>query len=74
MTSASTPKDVQVNTSLHSKQKSTIRPDKLLTSNLFGYQNNAPDDDIYISDTEDKELKLGNWLTPSVNQKIRKQD
>ena len=47
LTSTSTPKVVQVNTSLQSKQKSTIKPDKPLTSNLFGYQNNTPDDDIY---------------------------
>ena len=56
MTSTSTPKDVQLNTSLQSKQKSTIKPDRPLTSNLFGYQNNTPEDDIYISDTEDKEF------------------
>ena len=42
LTSTSTPKDGQVNTSLQSKQKSTIKPDKPLTSKLFGYQNNAP--------------------------------
>ena len=59
LTSSSTPKEVQVNTSFQSKQKSRIKPDKPLTSNLFGYQNN-PEDEIYISDTEDKELKLGN--------------
>ena len=45
-----------------------------MTSNLFRYQNNAPEDEIYISDTEDKELKLANWLRPSVNQRIRKKD
>ena len=45
-----------------------------MTSNLFGYQNNAPADDISISDTEDKELKFGNWLPPSVNQRVRKKD
>ena len=72
LTSTSTPKDVQVNTSLQSKQKSTIKPDKPFTSNLFGYQNNTPEDDIYISDTEDKELKLGKWLPPSANQRVRK--
>ena len=74
LTSTSTPKDVQVNTSLQSKQKSTLRLDKPLTSNLFGYQHNAPEEDIYISDSEDKDLKLGNRLTPSVNQKVRKKD
>ena len=74
MTSTSTPKDFQVDTSLQSKQKSTIKPDKPLTSNLFGYQNNAPEDDIYTSDSEDRDLKLGNWLPPSVNHKVRKKD
>ena len=74
MTPTSTPKDVQVKTSLQSKQKSTIKPDKPLTSNLFGYQNNTPEDDTYFSDTEDKELKLGKWLPPSVNQRTRKED
>ena len=74
LTSTSTPKDVQVKTSLQSKQKSTIKPDKPLTSNLFRYQNKTPEDDIYISDTEDKELKLGKWLPPSVNQRVRKKD
>ena len=72
LTSTSTPKEVQVNTSLQSKQKSTIKSDKPLTSNLFGYEKNAHEDEIYISDTEDKELKLGNWLPPSVNQRKRK--
>ena len=71
MTSTSTPKEVQANTILQSKQKSTLKPGKLLTSNLFGYQN-KPEDEIYISDTEDKEPKLGNWLPPSVNPRIRK--
>ena len=33
LTSTSTPKDIQTNNSLQSKQKSTIKPDKLLTSN-----------------------------------------
>ena len=35
LTSTSTPKDVQVNTNLQSKQKSTIKPDKPLTSIFF---------------------------------------
>ena len=72
LTSTSTQKDVQVNKNLESKQKSTKKPDKPLTSNLLGYQNNTPEDDIYISDTEDKELKLGKWLPPSVNQRVKK--
>ena len=40
LTSTSTPKDIQLDTSLQSKQKSTIKPFKPLTSNLFGHQNN----------------------------------
>ena len=40
LTSTSTPKDVQISTNLQSKQKSTIKPDKQLTSNLFGNQQN----------------------------------
>ena len=71
MTSTSTPKDVQVNTSLQSKQKSTIKSDKPLTSNLFGHQNNISDE-IYISDSDEKGFKLGNRLPPSVNQNVRK--
>ena len=73
MTSTSTPKDVQVNTSLQSKQKSTIKPDKPLTSNLFGHQSNI-EDDIYISDSEEKDFKFGNLLPPSVNQNVRKKN
>ena len=38
LTSTSTPKDVQKNTDLKSKQKSTIKPNKQLTSDLFGNQ------------------------------------
>ena len=71
LTSTSTPKDVQVNTSLQSKQKSTIKPDKPLTSILFGHQNNIADK-IYISDSDEKDLRYGNWLPPSVNQNVRK--
>ena len=44
LTNTSTPKDVQVNTSLQSKQKSTIKPDKPLTSKLFGNQQNVVDE------------------------------
>ena len=55
LTSTSTPKDVQVNTSLQSKQKSTIKLDKPLTSNLFGHQNNIADE-IYISDSDEKDF------------------
>ena len=62
LTNKSTPKDVQVNTSLQSKQKSTIKPDKPLTSKLFGNQQNVVDE-IYISDSDEKEkeIKFGNW-------------
>ena len=73
MTSTSKPQDVQVNTSLQSKQKSTIKPDKPLTSNLFGHQNNIADE-IYISDSEEKDLKFGSWLPPSVNQNVKKKN
>ena len=71
LTSTSTSKDVQVNTSLQSKQKSTIKPDKPLKSNFFGHQNNIADD-IYISDSDEKDLRYGNWLPPSVNENVRK--
>ena len=48
LTSTSTLKDIQTKHSLQSKQKSTIKPDKLLTSNLFGNQQNIVDDiDIF---------------------------
>ena len=67
LTSTSTPKDVQVNTSLQSKEKSTIKLDKPLTSNLLGHQNNTADE-IYISDSDEKDLKFENWLAQSVNQ------
>ena len=73
LTNTSTPKDVQVNTSLQSKQKSTIKPDKPLTSKLFGNQQNVVDD-IYISDSDgkEKEIKFGIWIPPTVNQRVRK--
>ena len=73
LTNTSTPKDVQVNTSLQSKQKSTIKPDKPLTSKLFGNQQNVVDE-IYISDSDEKgkETKFGKWIPPTVNQRIRK--
>ena len=71
LTSTSTPKDIQTNNSLQSKQKSTIKPDKLLTSNLFGNQQNIVDD-IDISDSEGKEIRFENQLPPSVNQNVRR--
>ena len=74
MTSTSTPKDIPTNTKLHFKQKSTIKPDIQLKSNLFGYQNNATNDIIEILDREENELHLGKWLPPSVNQRTRKKD
>ena len=61
LTNTSKPKDVQVNTSLQSKQKSTIKPDKPLTSKLFGNQQNV--DEIYISDSDEKEKKKYNLGT-----------
>ena len=71
LTSTSTPKDVQTNTNLQLKPKSTIKPDKQLISNLFGNQQNIADE-IEISDSEDRKLKFGNLLPPSVNQKVRR--
>ena len=71
LTSTSTPKDIQINTNLQSKQKSTIKPDKQLTSNLFGNQQNIADE-IDISDSEEQDGRIGNILPPSVNQKVRR--
>ena len=71
LTSTSTPKDVQMNTDLQSKQKSTIKPNKQLTSDLFGNQQNIVDA-INISDSEDRDGGIGNLLPPSVNQKVRR--
>ena len=73
LTTTSTPKEVQINTSLQAKQKSTIKPDKQLTSKLFGNQQNVVDE-IYISDSDEKEkkIKFGNWIPPTVNQRVRK--
>ena len=70
LTSKSTPKDAQTKTNLQSKQKSTIKPDKQLTSNYFGIQQNIADE-IDISDSEDRDARIGNLLPPSVNQKVR---
>ena len=74
MTSTSTPKYVQTNTSVQIKQKSSIKPDKPLTSNLFGLQNNAMDEGTYFSDAEDNVLQFNKGLSPSVNQRIRRRD
>ena len=73
LTTTSTRKDVQINTSLQAKQKSTIKPDKPLNSKLFGNQQNVVDE-IYISDSDEKEkeIKFGNWIPPTVNQRVRK--
>ena len=73
LTTTSTPKDVQINTSLQAKQKSTITTDKPLTSKLFGNQQNVVDE-IYISDSDEKEkeIKFGNLIPPTVNQRVRK--
>ena len=67
LTNTSTPKDVQVNTSLQSKQKSTIKPDKPLTSKLFGNQQNVVDD-IYISDPDEKKRNKI-WELDTTNSK-----
>ena len=71
LTSASTPKDIQTNNNLQTKQKSTLKPDKQLTSNLFGNQQNI-DEDIDISDSEDREIRFETKLPPSVNQNARR--
>ena len=60
-----------MNTNLQSKQKSTIKPNKHLTSDLFGNQQNIIDK-IDISDSEDRDGRIGNLLPPSVNQKVRR--
>ena len=60
-----------MNTDLQSKQKSTIKPIKQLTSDLFGNQQNLADE-IDISDSEDRDGRIGNLLPPSVNQKDRR--
>ena len=71
LTSTSTPKDIQTNNSLQIKQKSTIKPAKQLTSNLFGNQQNI-DEDIDFSDSEEREIRFDNQLPPSVNQNARR--
>ena len=71
LTSTSTPKDIQTNNNLQSKQKSTVKPDKLLTSKLFGNQQNIVDD-IDISDSEGREIRFENQLPPSVNRIVRR--
>ena len=71
LTSTSTPKDVKKNTNLQSKQKSTIKPDKQLTSNLFGNRQNSTDE-MDISDSEDRDGRIGNLLPPSKNQRVRR--
>ena len=71
LTSTLTTKDVQINTNLQSKQKSTIKPNKQLASDLFGNQQNIADE-IDISDPEDRDRRNGNLIPPSVNQKARR--
>ena len=70
-TSTSTPKDTQLNSNAQVKQKSTIKPDKLLTSNLFGNNNNTIED-IDNSDSDEREIRFDNQFPPSVNQNRRK--
>ena len=53
------------------KQKSTIKPDKLLTSNLFGNNNNTIED-VENSDSDEREIRFDNQFPPSVNQNRRK--
>ena len=71
LTSTSTPKDIQTNNSFQIKQKSTLKPDKQLTSNLFGNQQNI-DENIDISDSEEREIRFENQLSPSVKQNARR--
>ena len=40
-------------------QKSTIKPDKLLTSNLFGNNNNTIED-VDNSDSDEREIRFDN--------------
>ena len=60
-----------MNTNLQTKQKSTIQRNKQLTSDIFGNQQNLADD-INISDSEDREGRIGKLLPPSVKQKDRR--
>ena len=71
LTSTSTPKDTQLSNNSLVKQKSTIKPDKLLTSNLFGNRNNTVED-VDNSDSEEREIRFDNQFPPSVNQNRRK--
>ena len=71
LTSTSTPEDIQTNNNLQTKQKSTLKPDKQLTSNLFGNQQNI-DEDIDISDPEEREIRFETKLPPSVNKNARR--
>ena len=70
-TSTSTPKDTQLNNNSQVKQKSTIKADKLLTSNLFGNNNNTIED-VDNSDSDEREIRSDNQFPPSVNQNRRK--
>ena len=70
-TSTSTPKDTQLSNNSQVKQKSTIKPDKLLTSNLFGNNNNTIED-VDNSDSDEREIRFDNQFPPSVNQNRRK--
>ena len=60
-----------MNTDLQTKQKSTIKPNKQSTSDLFGNQQNITDE-IDTCDSEDRDARIGNLLPPSVNQKARR--
>ena len=71
LTSTSTPKDTQLDNNPQVKQKSTIKPDKLLTSNLFG-NNNKTIEDVDNSDSDEREIRTDNLFPPSVNQNRRK--
>ena len=61
LTSTSTPKDIQTNNSLQLKQKSTLKPDKQSTSNLFRNQQNIDEDIDKQIDKQISERRLNNY-------------
>ena len=71
LTSTSIPKDTQWSNTSQIKQKSTIKPDKQLTSNLFGNQNNTIED-LDNSEPEEREIRFNTQFPPSVNQNRRR--
>ena len=45
-----------------------------MTSNIFGFHNNAMDEGAYFFDAEDNVLQFNRRLPPSVNQRTRRRD